>query len=49
MDFGVKTSERIFSDVVWIQLNSSLYSQVTELQMAHVIIVDFRPNLTGVF
>ena len=49
MDFGVKTSERMFSDVVPIQLNKSLYSQYTVSEKAHVIFADFRPNLTGVF
>ena len=48
-DFGVKTLERMFSDVAQIQLNTSLYSQFTALQRAHVIIADFWPKLTGVF
>ena len=39
----------MFSDVVQNQLNTSLYSQFTALQRAHVIIVDFRMKLTGVF
>ena len=41
MDFGVKTSERVFSGVVQIQLNTSVCSQFTALQRAHVIIADF--------
>ena len=32
MDFAVKTSGRMISDVVHIQLNTSLYSQFTALQ-----------------
>ena len=47
MDLGVKTSGRMFSDVVQIQLNT-LYSQFNALQRAHVIIADIRPKLTGV-
>ena len=49
MDFGVKTSEWMFFDVVQIQLNTSLYSQFTALQRAHVIIAAFRPKPTDVF
>ena len=49
MDFVVKTSGRMFSDVVQIQPNTSLYSQFTALQGAYVFIADFRPKLTGVF
>ena len=49
MDFEVKTSWEMFSDVVQIQLDTSLYSQFTALQRAHVIIADFRPKFTGVF
>ena len=48
MDFGLKTSERMFSDVEQIQLNASVYSQYTALHRAHVNIADFRPKLTGV-
>ena len=49
MDFEVKTSERMFSDVVQIQLNTRLNGQFTSLQRAHVVIAGFRPKLTGVF
>ena len=49
MDFGVKTSGRMFSDLVRIQLNTNPYSKFTALRRAHVIIADFRPKLTGVF
>ena len=49
MDIGVKTSVQMFSDVVQIQLNSSLCSQFTALQRAYVFIAGFRPKLTGVF
>ena len=48
-DFGVKLSGRMFSDVVHIQLNTSLYSQFDALQRAHVVNADFRLKLTGVF
>ena len=37
MDVEVKTSERMFYDVVQIQLDIGLYSQFTALQRAHVI------------
>ena len=47
MDFEAQTLERMFSDVVQIQLNTSLYIQLTALQRAHVIVADFRPKLTG--
>ena len=49
MNLGVKTSERMFSDKVQMQLNISLYSLFTALQSACVIIADFRPKPTGVF
>ena len=49
MEFGVKTSGRMFSDVVQIQLNTNLYIQFIALQTANVIIADFQPKLTGVF
>ena len=49
MDFGTKTSERMFSDVRQIQLTVSLYSQFTALQTAHVIISGSQPKLTDVF
>ena len=49
MDFAVKTSGRMFSEVVQIQLNTRLNSQITALQRAHLIIADSRPKLTGVF
>ena len=49
MNFGVKTSERMFSDVVQIQPNISLYSQFTAIQRALVNIAVLRPKLTGVF
>ena len=49
MDFGMKISEQMFSDVVQIELNTSLYGQFSELQSAHVIIADFRPKFAGVF
>ena len=49
VDFGVKTSERMCSDVVQIQLNIDLNSQFTALRGAHVIIADFWPKLTGEF
>ena len=49
MDLGVKTSGQTFSDVVQIQLYTFLYSQITALQRAYVIIADFRPKLTGLF
>ena len=49
MNLGVKTSERMFYDVVQIQLNTSVYSQFESLQRAHVIIAGLRPKLTGVF
>ena len=48
MGFDVKTSERMFSDVVQIQLNTILYSQFTALERAHVINAYLRPKLTGV-
>ena len=49
MDFGLKTSERMFSDVVQFQLNTSVYSQFTALQRAYVNIAGFLTKLTGVF
>ena len=49
MDFGVKKSERMFFNVVQIQLNTSLYSQFTASQRAHVIIAVFWLKLTGSF
>ena len=49
MDFGVKTLKQMFSDVVQLQLNTSLFSQFTALEKARVIIAGFRPKLTGVF
>ena len=41
MDIGVKTTGRIFSDVVQIQVNTSIYSHFTALQNAHVNFADF--------
>ena len=49
VDFGVKTLERMCSDVVQLQLSVNLYSQFTALRRAHVNIADFWPKLTGVF
>ena len=49
IDFGMKTSELMLSDVVQIQLKTSLYSHYTSLQRADVNFADFRPKLTGVF
>ena len=49
MDFAVETSKRMFSDVVQIQLDTSLYSQYTALQRAHVTIADFWLKLTRGF
>ena len=49
MDLGVKTLGRMFSDVVQIELNTSLHSQYTALQRLHLVIADFRPKPTGVF
>ena len=48
-DFGVKTSGRMFTDVVQIQFSTSLYSQFTALPRGHVNIAYFRPKLSGVF
>ena len=49
MDFGVKTSERMISDVVQIQLHTSLYSQLSALQTAQIYIADFRSKTTDDF
>ena len=49
MDFGVKTAGRIFSNVVHVQLNTSLHSQLTALQRAHAIVAGFGPKPTSVF
>ena len=49
LNFGVKTSGRMFSYVVQIQLNTSLYSQLTALQRAQISIADFRSKTTGIF
>ena len=46
MDIGVKTSGRMFYNVVQIRLDTSLYSQFTALQRAHVIISGFLLKLT---
>ena len=49
LDFGMKTWGRMFSDVVQIQLKTSLYTQFNALQRAHVIIAGFWPKLFGIF
>ena len=49
MEIGVKTSGRMFSDVVQVQLNTNLYIQFIALQTANVIIPSIQPKLTGVF
>ena len=45
IDFGVKISGRMFSDVVQIQASKSLYSRFTALQSAHVNIANFWPKV----
>ena len=46
MDIGVKTSGRMFYNVVQIRFDTSLYSQFIALQRAHVFIAGFRLKLT---
>ena len=41
MDFIVKTSGQMFSDMVQIQLNTSLFSQFTTIHRVHIIIANF--------
>ena len=49
MDSGLKTSGRVFFDAAQIQPSTSLCSQFTALQRAHVVIAVFRPKPAGVF